>query len=159
MVSIVQTNLKFSSLDQKSWEPQKAWRKQGRLPTTQQSPKSLLYPHGSWKRLEGAPRPRRGFLCKVRSGARKTSGPQSPHRVPGTQESHQWLGSGETGPQNHHQPVGVCLQGYAVPQPLPGASPRQLLNETAPDQSSKFWGVGVERGVKKLSFLFQAPQA
>ena len=60
--------------------------------------------------------PRRGFLCKARLGARKTSGPQSPHKVPGTQKPQQWLGSGERGSQKHHQPVWVHLQGYTIPQ-------------------------------------------
>lgn len=78
------------------------------LPPTS-PPKSVLCPHA----LGG---PRRGFLCKVRLGARKTSGPQSPHKVPGTQKPQQWLGSGERGSQKHHQPVWVRLQGYAVPQ-------------------------------------------
>ena len=63
---------------------------------------------------------------------------------------------GERESQKHHQPVGVRLQGCALPWHLPRASPGELLNETAPDQSNQFWWEG--RG-RRLSFLFQAPRA
>lgn len=82
--------------------------------------------------LEGA------SSVKPSSGARKATGLLSRHRVPGDQEPQQWPGSGERESQKHAQPVGVRLQGCALPWHLPRASPGELLNETAPDQSNQF---------------------